>query len=178
MYSKLLAQLDKTESVTKQIAALAFLSLSVTSIIYGLIFFLDPTTITNSSPSESLEVAPWVVGIFIGPPIETLLFQTLLLSLAKRLTEISGYPEDWFPAFLATSIIFATAHGISESSFYTGFINTLTRLPLSIALALLAISHRTKDDGIPFMAVTLTHGFYNLLVFLGVVGMTLTQLNW
>lgn len=177
MYSLALAKLNKSDSISKQVVVLTLLSLLATAIIYGLIYLIDPTTITNASSSESFEAAPWVMGIFIGPPIETFLFQTLLLLAVKRLTEIKGQADNWLPAFLATSIIFATAHGITESTFYLGFINTLTRIPLSIALALLAISERTKEGGTPFIAVTFTHGFYNLMIFAVVVVANLVLLN-
>ncbi|MDD9890670.1 MAG: CPBP family glutamic-type intramembrane protease [Gammaproteobacteria bacterium] len=177
MYSSALAQLNKTESISKQVVRLALLSLAATAIIYGLIFLFDPGTISAANDVESFEAAPWVVGIFIGPPIETLLFQTLLLLAVKRITEISGQPDNWLPAFIATSIVFATAHGLTESTIYLGFINTLTRIPLSMALALLAISQRTKEGGMPFIAVSFTHGFYNLMIFVVVVVANLILLN-
>ncbi|NKB35204.1 MAG: CPBP family intramembrane metalloprotease [Pseudomonadales bacterium] len=177
MYTAALAQLDKTESLPKQIVFLTLVSLLATSIIYGTTYLLDPQTIADASNAESLEAVPWVVGIFIGPPIETFLFQTLFLLAVKRLTELSGQADNWFPAFVATSIVFATAHGVTESSFYLGFINTITRLPLSIALALLAISQRTRNYGHPFLAVTFAHGFYNLLVFVAAVGINVILLT-
>ena len=177
MYTKALTQLDKTDSIYKQVVILALISLLATSLIFGITYLLDPSTIANLNASKNFEAAPWVVGIFISPPIETFLFQTLLLLAVKRLTEMNGQSDNWFPAFLATSIIFATAHGITESSFYLGFTNTINRIPLSIALALLAISHRTKENGMPFVAVAFTHGLYNLMIFVVVIGMNLVQLN-
>ena len=177
MYTKALAQLDKTDSIYKQAVILALLSLLATSLIFGITYLLDPSTIAITNASESFEAAPWVVGIFISPPIETFFFQTLLLLAVKRLTEMNGHADNWFPAFLATSIIFATAHGITEISFYLGFTNTISRIPLSIALALQAISHRTKENGMPFVAVVFTHGLYNLMIFVVVIGMNLVQLN-
>ena len=177
MYTMALAKLDKTDSIYKQVVILTLLSLLATSLIFGITYILDPSTVANANGSESFDAAPWGVGIFIGPPIETFLFQTLLLLAVKRLTEMSGQTDNWFPAFLATSIVFATAHGITESSFYLGFTNTINRIPLSISLALLAISHRTKENGMPFVAVTFTHAFYNLMIFVVVVGLNFVQLN-
>ena len=177
MYTKALTQLDKTDSIYKQVVILALLSLLATSLIFGITYILDPSIVTNYNDSESFDATPWVVGIFIGPPIETFLFQTLLLLAVKRLTEMSGQTDNWFPAFIATSIVFATAHGITESSFYLGFTNTINRIPLSISLALLAISQRTKENGMPFVAVTFTHAFYNLMIFVAVIGVNFVQLN-
>ena len=169
MYASALARLNDSHSLPKQIFSLTLLSLLATSVIFGFTYLLDPDAVLNVSDSESIESAPWVVAIFIGPPIETFLFQTLLLLAVKRITDIKGQSDNWFPAFLATALIFATAHGVMEDSIYLAIINSLTRAPLSIALALLAISQRTQANGNPFLAVTLTHGFYNLLIFVVVI---------
>ena len=176
MYARALSRLNKTTSLQKQIFYPVLFSLVATGFIFGLTYLLDPNTILNISDSESIEAAPWVVAVFLGPPIETFLFQTLLLLAVKRITEFWGQADNWFPAFLATSIVFATAHGVMESSLYMAFVNTLTRAPLAIALALLAISQRTQKRGRPFLAVTLAHGFYNLMVFVLVISINLLLL--
>jgi hypothetical protein len=170
MYARALTRLNESESLPKQMFFLTLLSLIATAIIFGFTYLLDPGAVLNVNNSESIESAPWVVAIFVGPPIETFLFQTLLLLAVKRITDLRGHSENWFPAFLATTIAFATAHGVTEDSFYLAFVNSLMRVPLSIALALLAISQRSQAKGNPFLAVTLTHGFYNLWIFAVVVG--------
>jgi len=176
MYARALSRLNKTTSLRKQILYSVGFSLVATGFIFGLTYVLDPNMILDIRDSESIETAPWVVAIFLGPPIETFLFQTLLLLVVKRITELWGQADNWFPAFLVTSIVFATAHGVMESSLYLAFINTLTRAPLAIALALLAISQRTQKRGRPFLTVTLAHGFYNLMVFFLVISLNLLLL--
>ena len=176
MYARALSRLNKTTSLRKQILYPVLFSLIATGFILGLTYLLDPNTILDINDSGSIEAAPWVVAIFLGPPIETFLFQTLLLLVVKRISELWGQADNWFPAFLVTAIVFATAHGLMESSLYLALINTLTRAPLAIALALLAISQRTQKSGRPFLAVTLAHGSYNLMVFFLVINLNLLLL--
>ena len=51
MYTKALTQLDKTDSIYKQVVILALISLLATSLIFGITYLLDPSTIANLNTS-------------------------------------------------------------------------------------------------------------------------------
>jgi len=182
MYSQALDRLDRLGPLYQQILVVAGVSLFFAVLLIfstlGIAYAISPEFVSQVNSVEEFDDVSWVVAIFLAPPIETLLFQTWLLLAIKKLTDAVGNQDTWFPAFLVTSIVFAAAHGVGQNSIFLGLFNTLTRVPLSFALALLAISQRSKNEyGRPFMAVTFAHGLYNLLIFAIIAALNLAAIS-
>lgn len=169
MFAEALKRLDNVGPLYKQIIFVAIVSFLVAMLFIflatAIALIVAPDFVSQAANNSNFDDEAWVVAIFVAPPVETLLFQTWLLVAIKKLTELTGDNASWFPAFLVTSVVFAAAHGLQENSIYLGIFGTLTRVPLSFALALLAISQRSNELGRPFVAVTFAHGLYNLLIF-------------
>ena len=135
--------------------------------IDNLIFFLDPVAYAEY-PSYYIEqilsnhlIYSLIIFILVAPIIETLIFQILLLSTLKKLTEYLLNSDSWLPSLVLTSFTFAAAHGLEYGSLYYWFINASIRLPGSFLLALIAIIEYEKRNGCPILCVFLFHALYN-----------------
>ena len=136
------------------VAALGF------SFEYGL---LDEDPMHNSA-FFSMSVGEFVLIALVGAPIiETWIFQLGLLLFVKALTERLAKSDSWIPAFLITSLAFAAIHAFNVEDAYSvyGLLNAALRFPAGVALTLLAIVERTREDGFPILSVMLLHSLLN-----------------
>lgn len=135
--------------------------------IDSLILFIDPVTHAEY-PSYYIEqiltnqlVYSLITLVVIAPIIETLIFQILLLSTLKRLTEYLTKSDSWLPSLILTSLTFAAIHGLEYGNLYFWFINASIRIPGSFLLALIAIIEYEKEHGRPILFVFLFHALHN-----------------
>ncbi len=101
--------------------------------------------------------------VLLGPFIETILFQILLLRAIRALTDRLPFTEGWGPSFVLTSLIFAAIHGLGSESVYHGLFLVIPILPLAFALSLLAVMEYEREDGAPVSYVFVLHAIYNAI---------------
>ena len=124
---------------------------------------LDENLMGNEVYS-SMSLAGFILmALVVAPIIETWIFQLGLLLLIKVLTEKLAKSDSWIPAFLITSLAFAAYHAFNAEDAYSmcGLLNAALRVPAGIALTLLAIVERTREDGFPVLSVMLLHSMLN-----------------
>ena len=109
----------------------------------------------------------FLIALVIAPILETLIFQLALLLLVKKLTEWLAKSKSWFPAFLISTLAFAALHATNAENTFSiyGLLHATARIPGGIALALLAIVERAREDGFPVLSVILLHSMYNTVPF-------------
>ncbi|MYA36615.1 MAG: hypothetical protein F4030_01695 [Gammaproteobacteria bacterium] len=127
-----------------------------------LIYFIDPVSHENSLGSQSYVIEyffsqPLILSLFlfnvVGPLIETLIFQVLILLTIKKLTEWILKSDSWLPALVMATLAFAAVHGLEYTNWYYWTINASIRLPISFVLALAAVVEYNKENGRPILVV-------------------------
>lgn len=160
-------------SLYRRVLTLLVASLVATLIVLLAWFVFDSATIRNDlaaqEPSGFPSIGTFLSAIVIAPVLETVVFQMGLLMLAKKFFEITGITNNWMPAFVLVVFSFALIHGLGADTPYLFLMSALTRLPLSICLAIMAVAEYRKVDGMPFFGVVLLHSGYNTSVFLAAV---------
>ncbi len=127
-------------------------------------FIIEMGLINAEKISSSISLAEWIIlAVFVGPFIETLIFQYLLLLIVKKFMGWVTKSSGWSLSFLIVSIVFSFAHSYNFGFNYYGILNAVLVSAIASSCTVLAIVEFEKKNGIPITSVFILHGSYNLV---------------
>lgn len=144
-------------------------SLILEWVLTEIVFFIEPefksslAAFSNEILNLNHSVLSILLYVVIGPYLETLIFQYLLLLGVKKLTKWITKSNSWAPSLFITSFIFAAIHSLNIGLNYHGFLNAALLIVAASSLTLLAVVEFEKKGGHPIILVSILHGSYNLL---------------
>lgn len=160
-----LAQLNRF----KLVFLFVVVSLLTEKALTELVFFVEPefqsslTDLSNEMLNQKHSAVAIILYVIIGPYLETLIFQYLLLLNVRRLTMWITKSNSWHLSLFITSLVFASIHSLNIGLNFHGFLNAALLTVTAFSLTLLAVIEFEKKNGHPIVVVTLLHSFYNLL---------------